>query len=196
MVKQVAIVALDPRASAFYGNQVQELFGDYVKVRSYSVMEGTISNMVRADLYMMSTDAFDNREEVPQYIPIDAQISEIHVTYMWETIRRLRTIPAGTKALFVNMTEKMVREATATLNQLGVNHISFIPFYPGAEPVEGVTVAVTPDEERYVPRGVEHVMNIGHRCLTSETMIEAGAGGTSGDSQVPGIFWERCHQHL
>ena len=61
MVKQVAIVALDPRASAFYGNQVQELFGDYVKVRSYSVMEGTISNMVRADLYMMSTDAFDNR---------------------------------------------------------------------------------------------------------------------------------------
>lgn len=34
MVKQVAIVALDPRASAFYGNQVQELFGDYVKVRS------------------------------------------------------------------------------------------------------------------------------------------------------------------
>ena len=113
MVKQVAIVALDPRASAFYGNQVQELFGDYVKVRSYSVMEGTISNMVRADLYMMSTDAFDNREEVPQYIPIDARISEIHVTYMWETIRRLRTIPAGTKALFVNMTEKMVREATA-----------------------------------------------------------------------------------
>ncbi len=49
MVKQVAIVALDPRASAFYENQVQELFGDYVKVRSYSVMEGTISNMVRAD---------------------------------------------------------------------------------------------------------------------------------------------------
>ena len=71
------------------------------------------------------------------------------------------------------MTEKMVREATATLNQLGVNHISFIPFYPGAEPVEGVTMAVTPDEERYVPQGVEHVMNIGHRCLTSETMIEA-----------------------
>ena len=52
MVKQVAIVALDPRASAFYGNQVQELFGEYVKVRSYSVMEGTISNMERADLYI------------------------------------------------------------------------------------------------------------------------------------------------
>lgn len=119
MVKKVAVIALDPRASAFYGKQVQELFGEYVKVNSYSVREGTISNMERADLYLMSTDAFDNREDVPQYIPIEAQISEIHVTYLWETIRLLRTIPAGTRALFVNMTEKMVREATSGLNQLG-----------------------------------------------------------------------------
>ena len=84
--------------------------------------------MERADLYLMSTDAFDNREDVPQYIPIEAQISEIHVTYLWETIRLLRTIPAGTRALFVNMTEKMVREATSGLNQLGVNHIELSPF--------------------------------------------------------------------
>ena len=27
MVKKVAVIALDPRASAFYGKQVQELFG-------------------------------------------------------------------------------------------------------------------------------------------------------------------------
>ena len=172
MVKKVAVIALDPRASAFYGKQVQELFGEYVKVNSYSVREGTISHMERADLYLMSTDAFDNREDVPQYIPIEAQISEIHVTYLWETIRLLRTIPAGTRALFVNMTEKMVREATSGLNQLGVNHIEFIPFYPGAEPVEGIGLAVTPDEERYVPDSVKQVVNIGQRCLTSETMIE------------------------
>ena len=173
MVKKVAIVALDPRASSFYGKQVQELFGDCIEVKAYSVADGTVSDMVRSDLYLMSTDAFENRGDVPQYIPIDAQISEIHVTYLWETIKRLSAIPAGTRALFVNMTEKMVREATATLNQLGVNHIEFIPFYPGAEPVEGIELAVTPDEERYVPEGMKQVMNIGHRCLTSETMIEA-----------------------
>ena len=37
-----------------------------------------------------------------------------------------------------------LREATSGLNQLGVNHIEFIPFYPGAEPVEGIGLAVTP----------------------------------------------------
>ena len=70
MVKKVAVIALDPRASAFYGKQVQELFGEYVKVNSYSVREGTISNMERADLYLMSTDAFDNREMCPSTSPL------------------------------------------------------------------------------------------------------------------------------
>lgn len=172
MKKMVAIIALDPRASRFYANQVQELFGDYIEVHSYSVQEGTIMNMVRSDLYVMSTDAFDNRADVPQYIPIDAQISEIHVGYKWETVKQLQEIPAGTRALFVNMTEKMVREATTTLNQLGVNHITFIPFYPGAVLSEYVELAITPDEERYVPESVERVINIGHRSCTSGTMIE------------------------
>lgn len=172
MKKMVAIIALDPRASRFYANQVQELFGDYIEVHSYSVQEGTIMDMVRSDLYVMSTDAFDNRADVPQYIPIDAQISEIHVGYKWETVKQLQEIPAGTRALFVNMTEKMVREATTTLNQLGVNHITFIPFYPGAVLSEYVELAITPDEERYVPESVERVINIGHRSCTSGTMIE------------------------
>ena len=44
MVKKVAVIALDPRASAFYGKQVQELFGEYVKVNSYSVERRNDSN--------------------------------------------------------------------------------------------------------------------------------------------------------
>lgn len=184
MVKKIGIVALDPRASAFYGKQVRELFGGTVEVRAYSVQDGAVTGMdgpltaasgeraERCDLYMISTDAFENREDVPRYIPIDSQISQIHVTYLWEAIRRLREIPAGTKALFVNMTEKMAREATTMLNQLGVNHIEFTPYYPGAAPVSGIDLAVTTDEERYVPEGIREVVNIGHRCCTSETMIE------------------------
>ncbi len=172
MKKIIAVVALDPIASEFYTKQIQELFGDLVEANSYSVAAGTIMNMKRSDLYLMSTDAFENREDVPQYVPIDAQTSELLVTYTWDTIKKLKEIPPGTTALFVNMTEKMVREATTTLNQLGVNHINFIPFYPEAEPVYGVDLAITPDEERYVPKNIKKIMNIGHRSCTSGTMIE------------------------
>ena len=58
------------KSQRIYGKQVQELFGEYVKVNSYSVREGTISNMERADLYLMSTDAFDNRRMCPSTSPL------------------------------------------------------------------------------------------------------------------------------
>lgn len=55
-------IALDPRASAFYGKQVQELFGEYVRVNSYSVREGTISNMERAELiYPCESNTLEGR---------------------------------------------------------------------------------------------------------------------------------------
>ena len=172
MKKKVAVIGFDPRAAEFYGKQIQALFDDYVEVNSYGMRDGTTTDMPRSDLYIMSKSAFEDRADIPQYIPIDAQISEILVGYTWETVKRIQEIPAGTKVLFVNMTEKMVREATTDLNQLGVNHIRFIPFYPGAELKEEVELAITPDEERYVPKTVKRVMNIGHRSCTPGSIIE------------------------
>lgn len=37
---------------------------------------------------------------------------------------------------------------------------------------EPVDMAVTPEEERYVPQSVKKVLNIGHRSCTSGMMIE------------------------
>ena len=44
---------------------------------------------------------------------------EIHVTLRWDVVRRLQSLPAGKRALFVNLSDKMCREAVTRLNQLG-----------------------------------------------------------------------------
>lgn len=41
MKKTIAVVALDPRASAFYAREIAELFGTYVETKSYSVRDGS-----------------------------------------------------------------------------------------------------------------------------------------------------------
>ena len=64
------------------------------------------------------------------------------------------------------------QEAITQLEHLGVNHLELILHYPGADQVEGVNIAVTPDEERYVPQGIKTVINIQHRSCTSGMMIE------------------------
>ncbi|MEW4414602.1 sigma 54-interacting transcriptional regulator [Clostridium sp. AN503] len=173
MKKSIAVIALDPFAGKAYAQQVRQVFGGRAVVRNYSIMDGTAAHMEPCDLYMGSTDAYDAMSAHGVYLPEAAQRMEIQVTYRKDSIRRLQEIPKGTKVLFVNMTETMAREAVTQLEQLGVTHLKFLLYAPGVELTERTEIAVTPDEERYVPQGIDQVVNIGQRTCSADTMIEA-----------------------
>ncbi len=121
---------------------------------------------------MASTDAYGSPEELMRHIPIDSQTMAVEVSFRWRELRKLKELPAGSRVLFVNMTQTMAREAIAQLEQFGITQIHWIPFYPGAAEVPDVQIAVTPDEVRYVPPGIETVIDLGQRVCTSGMMIE------------------------
>ena len=176
MGKNVAVIALDAYAGAYYAQQVQTLFGKRISTCSYSVRDGSVELMPRKhDLYMVTTDAFNSLGDMHQYVPLDGEMMEIHVTFRWDVVRRLQALPAGRRALFVNLSDKMCREAVSRLNQLGVNQLEFDLYYPGApEPdMEQYDYVITPEETRYVPAGAREIINIGQRGYDSSTMIEA-----------------------
>ena len=176
MKKNVAVISLDAYAGQFYAQQVQELFGDRIAVCSYSVRDGSVEHMPRKyDLYMVTTDAFDSLGDMHRYVPIDGEMMEIHVTLRWDVVHRLQALPAGKKVLFVNLSDKMCREAVTRLNQLGVNQLDFDLYHPGApDPdMSQYDFVITPQETRYVPAGAREIIDIGQRVCDSSTMIEA-----------------------
>lgn len=171
--KRIAIVSLDARAGESYGREVKSLFGNYTDISVYNVQDGSAMGILpRADLFVVSTDAYGSAEEVARHVPMDCPTMAVEVSFRWSELRKLKDIPEGTKVLFVNMTQTMAREAITQLNQFGINHIQLIPFYPGAVLKEDVHMAVTPDEMRYVPEEIETVINLGQRSCTSGMMIE------------------------
>lgn len=172
-MKKIAVVALDPLAGASYTKEVRDLFGEYAEVVGYSVRDGSAAGVLpRADLFAISTDAYGSAEEEARHAPIDSQIMSIEVTFYWETLKKLFEIPQGTKVLFVNVTSNMAREAITQLSSLGVNHLQFIPYYPGAVLEEPVDVAVTPGESRFVPSSVKTVIDCDHRPCSYGMMVE------------------------
>lgn len=173
MKKRISVITLIPRSSRFYAQQVQELFGEWAQVMAYSTGDRSVERMGDSDLYLLSTDAFEDAEEARKYMPMDSQVVEIQLTYPKEVIQNLKKIPKGTRALFVNATRQMAREAITQLEQLGVNQLGFEPYGPDSPVPEGLDIAVTPDEVSYVPPGMKEVINIGHRPCTPGTMIEA-----------------------
>lgn len=171
--KKITVISLDPRAGASYAGEVQSLFGEYADISMFNVMDGSATGTLEwADLFVISTDAYGSAEEVARHVPIGCQTMAVEVSFRWKELQKLKEIPQGSKVLFVNMTQTMAREAIAQLNQFGINHIHFIPFYPGAALEEEVHIAVTPDEMRYVPESIEKRINLGQRPCTSGMMIE------------------------
>ena len=172
-MKKIAVVALDQLAGASYTKEVRDLFGEYAEVVGYSVRDGSAAGVLpRADLFAISTDAYGSAEEEARHVPIDSQIMSIEVTFYWETLKKLFEIPQGTKVLFVNVTSNMAREAITQLSSLGVNHLQFIPYYPGAVLEEPVDIAVTPGESRFVPPSVKTVIDCDHRPCSYGMMVE------------------------
>lgn len=176
--KRITVITLIPRSGRFYAGQLKELFGDLAEVAYFSTGDRSVDRICPADLYLVSTDAFETVEDAGKYIPPQAQVVEIQLTYFRRVIQTLKEIPKGTKVLFVNVTRQMAREAVTQLEQLGVTQLYFVPF--GADGTEDpgwrnekISIAVTPDEPSFVPDGIEKVINIGHRPCAPATMIEA-----------------------
>ena len=171
--KKISVIALDPRAGKSYKSDIERVFAEEAEVSAFSVLDGSAAGTLdRADLFVASTDAYGSPEELLRHIPIDSQTMAVEVSFRWSELRKLKELPAGSRVLFVNMTQTMAREAIAQLEQFGVTHIHWIPFYPGAPEAPDVRIAVTPDELRYVPPGMETVIDLGQRVCTSGMMIE------------------------
>ncbi len=171
--KKISVIALDPRAGESYRADIARLFGDAADISMFSMLDGSAAGVLdHADLFVASTDAYGSPEELQRHIPIDSQTMAVEVSFRWRELRRLKELPAGSRVLFVNMTQTMAREAIAQLEQFGITHVQWVPFYPGAPEVPDAQIAVTPDEARYVPPGIETVIDLGQRVCTSGMMIE------------------------
>ena len=108
--KKISVIALDPRAGKSYGEDIAGLFSDVADVSVFSVLDGSAAGVLdRADLFVASTDAYGSPEELAKHIPLDSQTMAVEVSFRWSDLRKLKALPAGSKVLFVNMTQTMAR---------------------------------------------------------------------------------------
>ena len=120
----------------------------------------------------MSTSASESYQDAQKWIPQGSPFIISNITITKSALNQLLALPRGTKALLVNLNLKMALEVIADLHHMGVNHIKFIPFYPFANPVADVDLAITPDELRYVPTYIKRVINLGQRTFDTSTIVE------------------------
>ena len=173
MKKKILVITYDKAAALYHAREVQALLGLKGTVIGCSVQDILEAPLPQADLYCITTDAVEKIPDFQAQFPSSDQIVYFFVAFSYEAIQKLREVPDGTKALFVNLNEKMALECITSLSQLGINQILFSPYYPGAalDGTDQFPLAVTPDEERYIPDGIQQVINVGQRKMDCNTLV-------------------------
>ncbi len=171
MKKEVAVITGATEIRNFMKKQIDMIFEDLVNTSVYSLEDGTIKDLKKSDLYVISTSASEHLGEkfiqTHNTVVVDYTISKDKVNY-------LKNFPKGTKAIFFNVTAKMCMEAISMMYHLGINNIEFIPAYPSIEKFPNASLIITPAETKLLPKEAKgrEIIDIGHRILDANTIIE------------------------
>ena len=170
-MKTIAVIAYDKVSADVYAEQVRYFMGAKASVFSYSTRE-YFNDIRPADLYLISTCACTDLNNLQKQLPSNGEVTIIQVTIRKESLKQLLKIPQGTKALVVNLSHKMAIETMALFNRFGIDNIECYPCSPNETYRPDITFAVTPGESRYVPKEVTDVLDIGPRLLSGDTVVE------------------------
>jgi len=170
LVKKVAVITFWSGVVKKHYEQLKKLFGEKVEIKCYSFDVDNINEDIDADLVLISL--YSIYIAVKKYISNKSQVVIINPTITEEQYNQIMKIPDGERVMVVNYSSEMTMETIALFNQLGINHVEFIPVYPGIKNEPNLKIAVTPGEPQHVPDFVEKVIDIGHRVLDTSTIVD------------------------
>ncbi|CRK80404.1 sigma 54-interacting transcriptional regulator [Neobacillus massiliamazoniensis] len=163
----VLITVLKETRKALH-QQLAEMVSNLIDIESFSVEE-SIPKVFHSTLIVLPNKF--TIETVIDFIGENCEVIIAKRTLNYENVDQLLFLPEGTQALYVNDNPETVYESIETMRQLGLNHIEYIPYYPGKTNIQMINLAITPGELKIIPNFVEKVINIGHRLIDITTIM-------------------------
>lgn len=170
MAKTVAIVTFLELAAKFYSGHLKDLFGDLIETKLFSIERRTTDQLITGDIIVVST--YSIYEAIKNNIPVGSEIVIPNLTLSKSALSQVKAIPKGTKCMLVNSSIDMCIDTISLIGQLGVNHVEFVPVYPGMSKIPNLKLAVTPGESKFAPKNISKLIDIGDRIFDISTIIE------------------------
>ncbi|MCT4621713.1 MAG: sigma 54-interacting transcriptional regulator [Marinisporobacter sp.] len=169
MTKKVVIITFFKSVAKLHSEHLKKLFGKDIEIACYSYDMDHITEIINADVVVVSL--YSIYVAVKKYISPKAKVVILSSTITKDQYKKIMEVNEGTKAMLVNYSAEMTFETIALLDQIGIDHVEFVPVYPGVMNTPNLDVAVTPGEPQCVPDSVKKVIDIGHRVLDINTMV-------------------------
>lgn len=168
-MKTITIISLGDETGDSLKIQLKSILKENIKIEYYSMYDKTI-NIKESDLIIFSSkdvaNLFLNKvSNIKNYVIVKRVIQ-------YELLDKLFALKKGTNVSLVNDTKETCEIAIRQLIGHGAEHLIYHPYYPGIENYELQSIAITPGEEKFVPKGVKKVINIGTREIDIVSIME------------------------
>ena len=176
MTPKFLIVSMNTKASIFLKNSLDNVFKDKLDIKAYSFIEGDESKLhsyiVQKPLLAMATGLM-SYNYLLQYYPQNQCILGKRDISAPEYFDKLFLIPKGKKVLVINETENGVYETIEAIQQLGITHLSYVPYWQNCGlDTAGIDTAISPGMLYYCPPHIKNRVDIGMRNLSAATFIK------------------------
>lgn len=168
-VKKISLIAGTESTKLALLTQLELLLGQYVEIESYAIDTG-IEGVIKSDLVIISTKLI--LYECVDYIHKDCPIVIARRSLNISNIDKVFSIPDDSTILLVNDAIETSLETIELLKGLGINHLNYIPYYPGHKTDTSFDIAITPGESRLVPSFVKEIIDLGPRLIDLTTIVE------------------------
>lgn len=167
-MKKLGIVTIKEEAGYTYAHQIEGLIKGRLPVTFYSFEKDNVDHITE-DVILLST-----------HLHYDAVVSETmehceivipKMTLEKDVSEKLGQIPEGSDAYLYNLSAEMAIDTISLLQQIGLNHINFIPSFPGQNMIERVPYIITPGESEGIQSN-KPIIDIGIRVLDLSTILD------------------------
>lgn len=169
-MKKILIVTYGETTSNRLYNQLNALIGEYAEVSNATV--SSVSDVNSYDLIVASSKGTCRQLTKKFDIKSDLLITDRVINH--KNLGEIIKIEEGRNVLFVNDSKISAFEAMEQLKELGINHINFIPYYPGCDynKYRHLDIAITPGEPNLVPGYINEIVEIGTRIISIRSIHE------------------------
>ncbi|GAA0182379.1 sigma 54-interacting transcriptional regulator [Clostridium sediminicola] len=174
MRKRLGIVTSSKDVGIAYKNQLFKVFDDTIDIFTYSFETNNVQSITNVDAILIST--YSQYEVLKKYIDDNVEVIISKLTLSKKGFDMLKESKIDKTAMLVNQNFEMCIETIATLYQLGFDEYELIPMFPNIDEIPPLKTAITTGESNYIPEGVEKILDLGHRVIDKNTIVDIAIG--------------------
>jgi transcriptional regulator with PAS, ATPase and Fis domain/HPt (histidine-containing phosphotransfer) domain-containing protein len=169
IMKKILLVTMGENTGKALSGQLDALYGSTLQVTCRRLEDLPIDER-GFDLVVFSSNYV--RDRAIRSFSLNSRNIVAHRVVNHKNIRDLISLERGMEVLFVNDGFESATEAIEQLQDLGLDHIKYYPYYPGIQKYPRVSTIVTPGESQLCPYGASDTIDIGSRILGLSTIFE------------------------